>query len=108
VPKGKNLKVLTHRSRYIEPAVVFEFGGEASSAAEPREPVPPTQKAEEPAIMPKAPSVELVEMKVDKDKAERSKTEEVTKMPGILSPSIEATALKAEKVLPQLLREGGW
>jgi hypothetical protein len=97
VPKGKKLKVLTHRSRYIEPAVVPEFGGEASSAAEPREPVPPTQKAEEPAIMPKAPSVELVETKVSKDKAEESKTEEVTKMPGILSPSIEATTLKAEK-----------
>jgi hypothetical protein len=47
--------------------------------------------------MPKAPSVELVETKVDKDKAERSKTEEVPKMPGILSPSTEATALKAEK-----------
>jgi hypothetical protein len=35
--------------------------------------------------------------KVDKDKARRSKTKEVTKMPGILSPSTEATALKAEK-----------
>jgi hypothetical protein len=34
VPKGKTLKVLTHRPRYIEPAVVPEFGGEASSAAE--------------------------------------------------------------------------
>jgi hypothetical protein len=97
VPKDKKLKVLTHQPRYIEPAVVPEFGGEASSAAEPREHVPPTQKAEEPVIMPKAPSVELVETKVDKDKAEESKTEEVTKMPGILSPSTEATALKAEK-----------
>jgi hypothetical protein len=97
VPKGKKLKVLTHRLRYIEPAVVPEFGEEASSAAEPREPVPPTQKAEEPAIMPKAPSVVLVETKVDKDKAKRSNTEEVTKMPGILSPSTEATTLKAEK-----------
>jgi hypothetical protein len=47
--------------------------------------------------MPKAPSVELVETKVDKDKAERSTTEEVIKMPGILSPSTEATALKAQK-----------
>jgi hypothetical protein len=96
-PKGKKLKVLTHRPRYIEPAVVPEFGGEASSATEPREPVPPTQKAEELAIIPKAPSVDLAETKVDKDEAKRSKTEEVTKMPGILSPSIEATALKAEK-----------
>jgi hypothetical protein len=47
--------------------------------------------------MPKAPLIELVETKVDKDKAERSKNEEVTKMPGILSPSTEATALKAQK-----------
>jgi hypothetical protein len=76
VPKGKKLKVLTHRPRYIEPAVVPEFGGEASSAAKSREPAPPAQKVEEPAIMPKAPSVELVEMKVDKDTAKRSKTEE--------------------------------
>jgi hypothetical protein len=58
VSKGKKLKVLTHRSRYIEPVVVPEFGGEASSAAESREPAPPTQKAEESAIMPKAPSNE--------------------------------------------------
>jgi hypothetical protein len=99
VPKamGKKMKVLTHRPRYIEPAVVPEFGGEATSAAELREPVPPMQRTEEPAIMSKAPSVELVETKVDKDKAERSKTEEVSKMAGILSPSTEATALKAEK-----------
>src|SRR5688572_28586246 len=55
------------------------------------------QRTEEPTIMPKAPTVELVETKVDKDKAERSKTEEVTKMPGILSPSTEATALKPQK-----------
>jgi hypothetical protein len=47
--------------------------------------------------MPKAPSVELVETKVDKDKAERSKTEEVTNMPEILSPSTEATAPKIQK-----------
>jgi hypothetical protein len=97
VPKGKRLKVLTHRSRYIELALVPEFGGEASSAAEPREHVTPMQKVEEPATMPKAPSVELVETKVDKDKADRSTTEEVTKMPGILSPSTGATALKAQK-----------
>jgi hypothetical protein len=99
MPKAadKKMKVLTHRPRYIEPAVVPKFGGEASSAAESREPVPPMQRAEEPVIMPKAPLDELVEMKVDKDKAKRSKTGEVTKMPGILSPSTEATALKAEK-----------
>jgi hypothetical protein len=99
VPKaaGKKMKGLTHRPRYIEPIVVPEFGGEASSAAESRETVPPMQRTKEPAIMSKEPSVELVEMKVDKDKAERSKTKEVIKMLGILSPSTEATALKAQK-----------
>jgi hypothetical protein len=43
VPKaaGKKMKVLTHRLRYIEPTVVPEFGGEASSAPETRETIPP-------------------------------------------------------------------
>jgi hypothetical protein len=96
-PKSKKLKVLTHRPRYIEPAVVPKFGREASSVAEPKEPAPPTQKIEEPAAMPKAPSIELIETKADEDKAERSKTEEATKIPGILSPSTEAIVLKAGK-----------
>jgi hypothetical protein len=47
--------------------------------------------------MSKAPSVELVETKVDQDKAEKSKTEEVTKMPEILSPLTEATMPKTQK-----------
>jgi hypothetical protein len=99
VPKaaGKNMKVLTHRSRYIEPAVVPEFGEETSSAAESREIVPPMQRTEEPAIIPKVPSVELIETKVDKDKAKKSKTEEITKMPEILSPSTEAIIPKTQK-----------
>jgi hypothetical protein len=55
-PKRKKLKVLTHRPRYIEPATVPEFGGETSAIAEVKEPAPPTQKIEELAAMPKAPS----------------------------------------------------
>jgi hypothetical protein len=76
--------------------VVPEFGGEASSAAEPREPVPPTQKDEVPAIMPKVSSVDLVETKVDKDKAGEANIGE-TKVLEILSPSSEVTAPKAQK-----------
>jgi hypothetical protein len=34
VPKSKKVKVLTHRSRYIELVVVPEFGEGTSSAAE--------------------------------------------------------------------------
>jgi hypothetical protein len=40
-PKGKKIKVLTHRPRYIEPAVIPEFGKGASSAAETKETAPP-------------------------------------------------------------------
>jgi hypothetical protein len=36
-PKGKKMKVLTHRPRYIEPAVVPKFGAGTSSAAEAKE-----------------------------------------------------------------------
>jgi hypothetical protein len=108
VPKGKKVKVLTHRPCYIEPAVVPEFGEGASSAAETRVIVPPAQRTEEPAIMPKLPSVELVESKADKDKAEGSKIKEITKMPEILSPSIEVTVSKAQKGSTALLRGEGW
>src|SRR5688572_2073961 len=38
VPKRKKVKVLTHRPRYIEPAIVPEFGGETSSAIEAKGP----------------------------------------------------------------------
>ena len=96
-PKRKKLKVLTYRPRYIEPVAVPDFGGETSSAAAPKEPTPHVQKAEEPATISKAPSTKLIETRVDEDKAERSKTEDATKMLEILSPSAEATVLKAEK-----------
>jgi hypothetical protein len=94
--KSKKLKVLTHRPRYIEPAVLPEFGGETSSPTKPKEPISPTQKAEDPAIMPKVPSAELAEPKTDK-------TEEPkivgTKILEVLSPSAEVTVSKAQKGL---------
>jgi hypothetical protein len=92
------LKVLTHRPRYIEPTVVPEFGGKTSSAAAPKEPIPSTQKAEEPATMPKAPSAEQAESKTGKDKAEEPKTEG-TKMLEVLSPSVEISVPKIQKGL---------
>jgi hypothetical protein len=94
--KSKKLKVLTHRPRYIEPPVVPEFGGETSSAAEPKEPIPSMHKAKDPAIMPKVPSVKLAKSKTGKDKAEEPKIEG-TKMLEILSPSAEVTVPKAQK-----------
>jgi hypothetical protein len=69
------LKVLTHRSRYIEPAVIPGFDEGASSAVNTEETAPPAQRTEEPAIMPKLPSVKLVETTADK--TEGSKIEEI-------------------------------
>jgi hypothetical protein len=95
--KGKKMKVLTHELRYIKPAKILEFGEEASSAAKTKEIVPPAQRTKEPTRMPKLPLAELVETKADKDKAEGSKIEEITKMPEILSPSTEVIVSKAQK-----------
>jgi hypothetical protein len=39
-PKGKKMKVLTHRPRYIEPVVIPKFVKGTSSAAEAKESVP--------------------------------------------------------------------
>jgi hypothetical protein len=95
-PKGKKLKVLTHRPRYIKPAVIPEFGEGASSAVETKETVPPAQDTIEPAIMPKLLLVKLVEATADK--AEGSKIGKITKLPEILSPSTEATEPKTQKI----------
>jgi hypothetical protein len=94
VPKGKKVKVLTHRSHYIEPAVVPEFGAGTSSTTETKEIVPTMQSTEEPAVMPKVLTVELVETKVDK--VEEPKIEKIMKMPEILSPPTEATVPKVQ------------
>jgi hypothetical protein len=94
VPKGKKVKVLTHRPRYIEPVVVSEFGAGTSFATKIKETVPTTQGTEEPAVMPKVLTVKLVETKVNK--AEDLKIEEIMKMSEILSPPTEATVPKAQ------------
>jgi hypothetical protein len=94
-PKGKKMKVLTYRPRYIEPAVIPEFGEGASSAAETKENVPTQQSTEEPAAMPKVLTVRLVETKVNK--AEGPEVEEIIKMREILSPPTEVTVPKVQK-----------
>jgi hypothetical protein len=56
-PKRKKVKVLTHQPRYIEPAIVPEFVGEASSAIEAKKPIL-AQKAEELTATSKAKIIE--------------------------------------------------
>jgi hypothetical protein len=92
VPKRKKVKVLTHRSRYIEPAIVPEFGGETSSATEAKDPAP-TQKIEEPAAMPKTSLAKLAEPKAINIGVERMKISEIT------SPLTEVTVPKTQKGL---------
>jgi hypothetical protein len=88
------MKVLTHRSRYIEPAAIPEFGEGASSATKTKETDPPTQRIEDLTTMPKLPSAELDETKAGKSKDEQSNIE---KVPKILNPSSEVTVSKAQK-----------
>jgi hypothetical protein len=91
-PKRKKIKVLTHWPRYIEPAVVPEFGGETSSATEAKKPAP-TQKIEESAMMSKTSSAKLAEPKADIMGVEGIKISEIT------SPSAEVIVPKAQKGL---------
>ena len=94
VPKGKKVKVLTQRPRYIEPAVVPEFGEGASSTAEARQAASIMQSIEEPTIVPKVPTVGPAEAK--NDKAEEPQVEKIEKMPEILSPPAEAKLPKVQ------------
>jgi hypothetical protein len=95
MPKGKKVKVLTHRLRYIEPAVVPEFDAGSSSAAKTIQAASTTHGAEEPAAMPKIHIVEPTEDKTEK--TEEPKIDEITKMPKILSLPIEADLPKIQK-----------
>jgi hypothetical protein len=82
-PKRKKMKVLTHRPRYIDPATVPEFVGEASSATKAKNHVP-AQKAEELSAAPKV------------ERTEESKAEG-TKISEVLSPSAEVGVPQAQK-----------
>jgi hypothetical protein len=94
-PKSKKIKVLTHRPRYIEPAIMPELGKGASSTAEARQAAPIAQSVEERTVVPKMPIVGPAEAEDDKDK--EPKVEEIIKMPKILSPPTEAKLPKVQK-----------
>jgi hypothetical protein len=95
VPKGKKVKVLTHRPRYIKPTVVPEFGAGSSSAVKAIQTASTAHGAEEPAVMPKTHIAESAEDKAEK--AEEPKIDEITKMPKILSLPIETNLPKIQK-----------
>jgi hypothetical protein len=95
VPKGKKIKVLTHRPRYIETIVVPEFGEGTSSAAEAKEAAFAAQSAEGSIVVSKVPIVGPAEAK--DDAARESELEKTVMMPKILSPPVEAELPKVTK-----------
>jgi hypothetical protein len=91
VLKGKKIKVLTHRPRYIETAIVQKFGEGTSSTAEAKQ-----------SEMPKVHTAELIETPKNaaeaKEKAvKKPKLEETMVLPKILSPLAEAELPKVTK-----------
>jgi hypothetical protein len=64
-PKRKKVKVITHRPRFIEPAIVPGFVSETSSATEAKEPAL-AQKTEELTATPKAEKLKSRELKAQK------------------------------------------
>jgi hypothetical protein len=72
-PKSKKVKVLTHRSRYIEPAVVPKLGAGSTSAAEATQTALITQSAEESSVMPKMPTFGPTKLKIIRPKSHRLK-----------------------------------
>jgi hypothetical protein len=95
VPKGKKMKVLTHWPRYIEMAVVPEFGEGTSSTAEAKHAAPATWSAERSTVVPKMPTVGSTEAK--DDSVEEPQVEKTVKMPEILSPLAETELPKVQK-----------
>jgi hypothetical protein len=95
VPKGKKIKVLTHRPRYIEMVVVPEFGEGTSSTAEAKQAAPATRSAEGSIVVPKVPIVGPAEAK--DDAARELELEKAVIMPKILSPPEEVELPKVTK-----------
>jgi hypothetical protein len=90
------MKVLTHRPRYIEPAVVPKFSVGTSSAAEAKEAAPIAQSTEELIVVPKVPTIGPTEAR--DDKAEEPQVEKVIKAQETLSPPTEADLPKMQKI----------
>jgi hypothetical protein len=93
VPKGKKIKVLTHRPRYIETAVVPKFGEGTSSTAKAEQAAPTVRSAEGSIAVPKVPIVGSVEAK--DDVAKEPELEKTIVLPK--SPPVEAELPKVTK-----------
>jgi hypothetical protein len=98
VPKGKKIKVLTHRPRYIETAIVPKLGEETSFAAIEAEQPAPTIPREDLTKLSKVPVASLAETtEHDVEAKEKAVKELEPKLPKILSPPAEVELSKVAK-----------
>jgi hypothetical protein len=95
VPKGKKIKVLTHRPRYIETATLPKLGEGTSSVAEAEQPAPASLSTEESTMVPKVPIAEPAEAK--EETAKQLELEKVIVLPEILSPPTEVELPKVTR-----------
>jgi hypothetical protein len=94
VPKGKKVKVLTHRPRYIETATVPKLSEGTSLTVEEEQPTP-TIPGEDLTILSKVPAAGLAETpKHDAETKEKATKELEPEMPKILSPLAEVELSK--------------
>jgi hypothetical protein len=97
VPKGKKIKVLTHRPRYIETTTVPKLGEGTSFAAEAEQPVP-TIPGEDLTKLPKVSEAGLAETpEHDVETKEKAAKGPEPELPKILSPPAEAELPKVAK-----------
>jgi hypothetical protein len=95
VPKGKKIKVLTHQPRYIETAVVPEFGEGTSSTTEAKQAAPAVRSVEGSIVVLKVPTVGSAKAKDDTTR--EPELEKTVMMPKILSAPAEAELPKMTK-----------
>jgi hypothetical protein len=93
--KGKKMKVLTHPPRYIETAIVPEFGEGTSFAVEAKQAAPTESEAEGSTVAPKVPIVGSAKAK--DGVAKEPELEKTVVLPKVLSPPVEAELPKVTK-----------
>jgi hypothetical protein len=101
VPKGKKIKVLTHRPRYIETATMPKLGEGTTCTADAEQPAPAIPR-EDLTELPKVPAVEPGEMlkhgaEAKEKAAKEPELGEMLQLPKILSPPTEPGLLKISR-----------
>jgi hypothetical protein len=84
VSKGKKIKVLTHRLRYIETAIVPKFGEGTSSTVEAEQAAPAGRSAEESVAVPKVSATGSAEVLIQTAEAEGKTAEKPDVAPLVL------------------------